>query len=141
MCVLGIDFGEQRIGLALSDPAATMAVPRGTLMRRSDRQATEEIGRLVEEEGIRELVVGEPLSEDGRPTEAAERVRRFGARLARATGRPVCYVDERHTSQEARRLLREAGVDLRRNRERIDAVAAQLLLQEELDRRSREALP
>ncbi len=131
---LGIDFGEKRIGLAISDPDGRLAVPLATLTRRSDRAAAAAIAQLARSEGVRRLVLGEPLSADGVRGPAAQRVRRFGARLAAAAGLPLTYVDETLTSVEAAARLRAAGVDLRRQPERIDAAAAQILLQEDLDR-------
>lgn len=135
---LGIDFGERRIGIAVSDPQGRFAVPLTTLERRDDRGAARAIGRLARSEGVVGLVLGEPLGLDGEAGDAAERVRRFGRRLAAETALPVRMVAETLTSVEAERRLREAGVDPRRHPERIDALAAQILLQEALDRRAGE---
>jgi putative holliday junction resolvase len=131
---LGIDFGEKRIGLAVSDPEGRLAVPLTTLARRDDRSAMAEIAEIARREGIGRLVVGEPVGLDGRRGPAAARVRRFGERLAARTALPLTFVGEALTSVEAAARLRAAGVDLRREPERIDAAAAQILLQEDLDR-------
>jgi putative Holliday junction resolvase len=133
---LGIDFGTKRIGLAVSDPEGRFAVPLFTVQRRDDRSASREIAAIVRREGIERLVVGEPLGLDGTRGEAAGRARRFGERLAELTGLPLEMVNESLTSVEAAERLRAAGVDPRRIPERLDAVAAQILLQEALDRRS-----
>ena len=130
---LGIDFGEKRIGLAISDPEGRLAVPLTTLVRRNDRSAIREIEEIARREGIGRLVLGEPVGLDGQRGEAAERVRRFGDRLAGITGLPVRLVNESLTTVEAQERLRAAGIDPRREPERIDAVAAQILLQEALD--------
>jgi putative holliday junction resolvase len=130
---LGIDFGEKRIGLAISDPEGRLAVPLTTLARRNDRSAIREIEEIARREGIGRLVLGEPVGLDGQRGEAAERVRRFGDRLAGITGLPVRLVNESLTTVEAQERLRAAGIDPRREPERIDAVAAQILLQEALD--------
>ena len=132
---LGIDYGTKRIGLALSDPEGRMAVPLDTLQRKDDRSALRAIAALARREGVGRFVVGEPVGLDGTRGEAAERARRFGERLAEMTGLPVEMVNESLTSVEAAERLRAAGVDPRRNPERLDAVAAQILLQEALDRR------
>ncbi len=134
MRALGIDFGEKRIGVAISDPDGRMAVPLVTLARRNDRAAVAQIAEIARRETIGRLVLGEPLGLDGASSPQAERVRRFGARLAAATGLPLRYVDESLTSHEATARLRAAGADPRRHPERVDAVAAQILLQEDLDR-------
>jgi len=129
---LGIDFGEKRIGLAISEGA--LAVPLTTLLRRDDRSALREIAAIAVREGVGRLVVGEPRKLDGTAGSAAARARRFGERLAELTGLPLELVDEALTSVEAAERLRAAGVDPRRHPERLDAVAAQILLQEAIDR-------
>lgn len=136
MRTLGIDFGEQRIGLAISDPAGRLAVPLCTLERRDDRGAARQIARVALGEGVECLVLGEPLNLDGSRGEAAQRVRRFARRLERTTQLPLELIGEALTSVEAEQRLRSAGADLRKSPERIDAVAAQILLQEALDRRA-----
>jgi putative holliday junction resolvase len=129
---LGIDFGEKRIGLAISEGA--LAMPLTTLKRRDDRSALAEIAGIARREGVGRLVVGEPRNLDGTLGPAAERARRFATRLAELTGLPLELVNESLTSVEAAERLRAAGVDPRRHPERLDAVAAQILLQEALDR-------
>jgi putative holliday junction resolvase len=126
---LGIDFGERRIGLAISDPEGRLAVPLTTLERRNDRSAVREIEEIARREGVGRLVLGEPVGLDGQRGEAAERVRRFGDRLAGMTGLPVRLINESLTTVEAQERLRAAGVDPRREPGRIDAIAAQILLQ------------
>ncbi|MEM7052723.1 MAG: Holliday junction resolvase RuvX [Acidobacteriota bacterium] len=138
MRTLGIDFGERRIGIAISDPEGRLAVPLKTLERRRDRAAIGALVHLVAEEAVEALVIGEPRGLDGRRGEAAERAVAFGRRLANATGLPLETIDEALTSVAAAERLRAAGVDLRKHPERIDAVAAQLLLQDALDRRARD---
>jgi len=141
MKLLGIDFGERRIGLAISDPDGRVAVPLGALERASDRAAVARIAELARREGVGGLVVGEPRGLDGARGAAAERARRFAERLAAATGLPWEAVDEALTSVEAAARLAAAGVDPRRHPDRVDAVAAQILLQEALDRRRAAGAP
>jgi putative Holliday junction resolvase len=134
MRFLGIDFGEKRIGLAISDPEGRLAVPLVTLERRNDRSALRQIAEIARRDGVERLVLGEPVDLFGRRGEMAERVRRFGARLAEMTGLPLEWADEALTSVEAAGRLRQAGIDTRRQPGRIDAVAAQILLQDVLDK-------
>lgn len=135
---LGIDFGERRIGLALSDADGRLALPWKVIERRSDDEAVAAIARIVAEEEISRLVVGEPRRIGGAPeSETFRRAHGFGAKLERATGLEIEWVDEAFTSADAAARLREVGIDSRRARGRLDAVAAQLLLQDALDRRSR----
>jgi putative Holliday junction resolvase len=137
MRALGIDFGERRIGLAISDPDGRLALPLVTLERRNDRSALRQIAEIAQREGVGRLVLGEPVDLYGQRGPTAERARRFGERLAEMTGLPVEWVDEALTSVEAAARLRQAGVDTRREPGRIDAVAAQILLQDALDRQAR----
>lgn len=137
MRFLGMDFGERRIGLALSDPGGEFAFPLTTVQRKSDGAALRCIEEIVKRQEVAALVVGEPLNLDGSRGHAARRARRFGERLAQATGLPITFVNEALTTVEAHNRLRESGVDVRKHRGRIDAVAAQILLQEALDERRR----
>ncbi len=133
--LLGIDYGAKRVGLAISDPEGRFALPLGVVARRDDRGAARRIAAIAEREGIAGLVLGEPRRLDGTRGEAAERAARFARRLEAATGLPVELVDESLTSVEAERRLRAAGVVPDAASGRVDAVAAQILLQEALDRR------
>jgi len=131
---LGIDIGEKRVGVAEGDSRVGIAVPHSTLRRTSDRQLIAEIKVLAIESGTDVLVVGEPRRLDGSVGPAAERARAFARKLGKACALPVRTVNEALTSVEAERRLRAAGVDPRKHPERIDATAAQILLQEEMDR-------
>ncbi len=128
--LLAIDFGEKRIGLAISQ--GTLALPLATLRRGSDVAAVAALTALVRDEGVTGLVVGEPRRLDGTAGDAARRVRAFARKLAAATRLPCSFVGEALTSRAAEARLREAGVDPRRHPERVDQVAAQLLLEEAL---------
>jgi putative pre-16S rRNA nuclease len=137
---LGIDFGERRIGLALSDPTGTIAAPLDTLRRRAGKRAPltrlEQVARHFE---VARLVVGLPLDLRGRETEWCTEVRVFGDDLAARLGIPVTYVDERLTSQMAERAVRSIGLRKteREQKGRVDAAAAALILQAWLDRPER----
>lgn len=137
---LGIDFGEKRIGLALSDVEGRWAMPLETLERQTDRRAAYQIADLAKEEGVKRLVLGEPRGLDGKVGENTLRVRRFGQRLAKITGLPLSLVDEALTTVEAAERLRDAGLDHLDRQERRDAVAAQILLQEALDQANQEGV-
>ena len=134
MRILGIDFGERRIGVAISDPGGTYALPLTTLERSKDEQAVAEIVALAIREEASRIVVGEPLRADGSAGDAALRARAFARKLGRASGLPVETIDESLTSREADRQLAEAGLPPAKRRERRDALAAQLLLQDALER-------
>jgi putative Holliday junction resolvase len=135
--LLAVDFGEKRIGLAVSQ--GSLALPLLTLHRSDDAAAVAAIAAIARDEGASALVVGEPRRLDGSVGSAAERARAFARKLEAATGLPCTLVDEALTSRAAEARLREAGIDPRRHPERVDQIAAQLLLEAELRRRVRAA--
>ena len=142
MRVLGIDYGERRIGLALSDPTGTLATPLPTLKRRAGKRpplkAMEEIIRSNE---VGALVLGLPLTLEGEESDWTRTVREVGSALSERTDLPVHYVDERLTSVRAERAIRSLGLpkNKREQKERVDAAAAVLILQSWLDLRGSEA--
>lgn len=129
---MAVDFGERRVGVAVTDPGGRFALPLTTLERRNDRQILSELSELARRKGVEGWVVGEPRRLDGGVGDAAERARGFAAKLEEATGIPVRMINESLTSREAVRRLRRAGIDPRSNPEKIDQVAAQILLEEAL---------
>jgi putative Holliday junction resolvase len=135
--VLGIDYGERRIGLALSDPTATIATPLRVLnRRRGKRPPVATILALAEEREVEAFVVGLPLDLGGDETDWTREVRAFGDAISRRSGLPVAFVDERMTSVAAERAVRSLGLKRseRERKERIDAAAAVLILQGWLNR-------
>lgn len=136
--VLGVDYGERRIGLALSDPSAMIAQPLPTLTRRRGKRPP--VGRIVElarEHAVEHIVVGLPLTPEGEENDWTREVRAFGEKLAERSGVPVSYLDERFTSARANRAVRSLGLPkhAREDKRRVDAAAAVLILQAFLDRR------
>lgn len=133
--VLGLDLGARRIGLAVSDETARIAFPAGFLERVGRAADLEALRALASERGVTRIVVGLPLPLGGGDGTAARAARSFAADLAGATGLPVELIDERLTTVEAERALREAPARRRRRRkEVIDAMAATLLLRTYLER-------
>lgn len=137
--VLGIDYGERRIGLALSDPMRTIATPFRTLTRRSGKRPPwPEMVRLVQENEVEEIVVGLPLDLKGDENAWTAEVRDFAAQAGRRTQLPVHLLDERLTSVRAERVVRGSGLrkSQREEKARVDATAAAIILQIYLDQRS-----
>jgi putative Holliday junction resolvase len=131
--VLAIDYGERRIGLAVSDPSRTIASPAGFVSRRAGKRAPiAELVRQAEAHEATALVVGLPLDDSGDETPRSEEVRRVAAELERRTGLTVTLVDERYTTAAALRAVREMGGSVRGRRGDIDALAATILLQHAL---------
>jgi putative Holliday junction resolvase len=126
--IAGIDYGTVRIGIAVSDADRILASPYETYIRKSPDRDAEYFRRLVSEERITRFVLGLPLHLSGDLSEKAKEVLRFGRWLTQMTGLDVDYMDERYTSVEAERLLREAGLTDKKRKERRDKLAAQILL-------------
>jgi putative holliday junction resolvase len=134
--VMGIDLGERRIGLALSDPTGMLASPLRVLERpRKMKRFLEVLADLCREHEVGEIVVGLPLSMDGSVGTKAAEARDFIARLRAHTGLPVVAWDERLSTVAAERALIEAGMRRERRKQVIDKTAAALILAGYLERR------
>ena len=134
--ILALDVGAKRIGVAVSDELGLLATPRTVIVRRSTEAALDEIVRIALAEEASLVVVGLPISLDGQLHSQARTVQRFGERLRRrleAPGIPLVYADEMLSTVRAEERLREAGVRPQRIRERIDAEAAAVILEEYLN--------
>ena len=129
---IAFDFGERRIGVAVSDPTRTIATPIATLQRRAGKRPPwPEIAELVRQQEADEAVIGLPLDLAGEEGAWAAEVRQFGDDLARRTGLPVHWMDERMSSVRAERSIRGMGLkkSAREQKERIDAGAAAVILE------------
>ena len=133
MRVLGVDFGHKRIGLALSDETGTIAQPLEYIAGGGVAAVSREITRICAERKIGKVVVGVPLRLDGKASEQTERTLAFIAALRRATTVPVAEWDERLTSVQAERALLEGNVRRSERKQKIDKIAAQIMLQSYLD--------
>ncbi len=133
--VLALDLGERRIGVAVSDPTATLARPVTTIVRRSREADFQAIARFIEEYSIERVVIGLPLSLNGTEGPQARQVRRYTARLAHTIDVPFEFWDERYSSSAAVEILKGKHRRRRQQRERIDATAAAVILQSYLDAR------
>ena len=132
MRVLAVDFGEKRIGLAVSDETGRVVVGVGVVNRTSDAQAAEAVAAAAKEREVTRLVVGDPVRADGTAGDLSRRVRNFARRLEEASGLPVDLHGEALTSEAAERSLLDAGLDARRRGAARDAEAAALLLRDYL---------
>ena len=137
--MVGLDVGERRIGVAISDATRTLARPLTVLqIARLDAaavgHAAAEIGRLAaEDDGVSAIVVGLPRRLDGSPSGLTAGVQSFALQLGARTGLPVTLQDERLTSVEAESRLAEHDKDWRSRKKRLDAAAAAIILQDHLD--------
>ena len=133
MRILAIDYGSQRIGLALSDPTGTLARPLPFLPAKGDAKLAREIAALAEKEEAKLLLLGLPRHMNGELGEAAAKVQAFAAHLEKATAIPLKLIDERLSTSQASRQLQESGKNARAQRGKIDSEAACVLLQGYLD--------
>jgi len=133
--ILALDVGEKRIGVALSDPTGVLASPLTTIESKGQDSDIDEVLRLAEEHEAGEIVVGLPLSMSGRRGPQAGRVDAFVRAMAERTDIPLKSMDERLSSVQAERMLRESGVEPSKNKARIDSAAAAVVLQSYLDSR------
>jgi putative Holliday junction resolvase len=131
--VLGLDLGQSRIGVAISDPEGRIAVPLGTV-RTGAPEDVKAIAAMVKEHAVTAIVVGYPLSLSGRKGEAADHADKFAQALRGFLGLPVFLQDERLTTVDAERRLSEARIRGRKRRRVVDQTAATLILQAYLDR-------
>lgn len=136
--VAGIDFGLKRIGIAVCDASRILASPFAVHEPTADIDREAAFYRsLAAEEAIVAFVVGLPLNADGTPSRMSNEAEKFGAWLSTATGLPVEFQDERYTSAEAAGKLAGSGLTRGRKKQVSDAIAAQILLADWMDRRGR----
>jgi putative holliday junction resolvase len=134
--ILAIDYGSRRMGLAVSDALGITAQGLETLERRNKRSDFARLERLIREYQISEIVLGNPLRMSGEEGTQSRKVSEFAAELRSRFDLPVHLWDERLTSSEANRLLREAEVSLQKRLQAVDRMAATLILQSFLQARS-----
>ncbi|HET9183883.1 MAG TPA: Holliday junction resolvase RuvX [Candidatus Angelobacter sp.] len=134
--ILAIDYGSRRMGLAVSDPLGITAQGLETLERKNKRSDFARLERLIREYQIAEIVMGNPLRMSGEEGTQSRKVAEFADELRRRFALPVHLWDERLTSSEANRLLRDAEVSLQKRAQAVDRMAATLILQSFLQARS-----
>lgn len=130
---LGLDIGDKRIGIAISDPEEILATPLTTIVRDVDGKAIEDILGLINQHKVQRIVVGLPYSLDGSIGKQANKIMTFVKELSKHTEAVIEVQDERLSSVAAEQLMREAGVKSSKIRERRDAAAAAFILQGYLD--------
>ena len=135
--LLAIDYGERRVGLAISDPTGTIASPAGAILRRAGkRPPVAEIVRRAEALEARGFVIGLPLDGNGDETPRCAEARVVAGELSRRTGLPVEFIDERYSTATALRAIREMGGSGKDRKEDVDSLAATVILQQALQRAS-----
>ena len=133
--VAGVDFGDVRIGIAITDTDRTIASPLENYTRCGLEQDAEWFRRLAAEQDVTLFVVGLPIHLDGRESQKSQQARQFGQWLGEVTGVPVEFYDERFTSVEAEQALLAVDMTRKRRKKRLDKLAAQIMLSGYLESR------
>lgn len=133
--ILALDLGKRRIGLALSDELGVTAQGVETMLRTNIREDLARLNELAREKNVSMILIGNPMHMNGREGRQAQLARDFGRRLRETTGIPVEFWDERLTTVEAQRVLRQSGISIEKRAKAVDRLAAVLLLESYLDSR------
>jgi len=133
--ILGLDIGDRRIGVAISDPLGITAAGLECVQRKNMQTDILTVHQIAERHGAVEIVIGLPQNMDGSIGEQAEKVKSFARKLARATGLPIVYEDERLTTISAIRTLTLQGVKTGHRKDLVDMQSAAIILQKFLDRK------
>ena len=133
--ILALDLGKRRIGLALSDELGVTAQGVETMLRTNIREDLARLNELAREKNVSMILIGNPMHMNGREGRQTEWARDFGRRLQETTGIPVEFWDERLTTVEAQRVLRQSGISIEKRAKAVDRLAAVLLLESYLDSR------
>ncbi len=133
--ILAIDYGEKRIGLALSDPMKITAQPFSVINVISFKRAANDIAKIVDERDIEEIIIGMPYKADGGEGEMALKVRDFASLLEKRVKVPIKFIDERMTTKAVDRVLIEGGIRKEKRRGIRDKLAATYLLEGYLESR------
>jgi len=134
--ILGLDVGSKTIGMAVSDPLGITAQGLETMRRRNKRSDFEQLERILQQYDVGEIVVGYPLRLSGAEGTQSEKMREFAEGLRKRFNLPVHLWDERLTSAQANRVLRESEMSIKRRGEVVDRLAAVLILQSWMEARN-----
>ena len=127
--IMGIDYGDARTGVAISDPSGFLTGFTTVVPSRKPEKALEDLVRLAKEHCVEQLVIGLPRNMDGSEGPRAELCRAFASELGNATGLPITLWDERRTTVEAHAILHTGGKRMKDHKKNVDAVAASLILE------------
>jgi len=132
--LLGVDFGDRRTGIAITDGTRFIASARETVQNNGINDCVRQVVRIALDEGVTGIVIGLPVNMDGSHGERADKCRYFGSLVEHESGICVDFCDERMTTMEASRYLGEAGTFGKKRKKVIDALSAQIILQNYIDK-------
>ena len=131
--IIGIDYGDVRTGIALSDPTGIMALGLETIEAAGKRKLTARIKEICEANGVVAAVIGNPINMNGTYGERSDKVKAYAAELEKALGIPVILFDERCTTMEAHRIMNETDTRGKKRKAAVDTLSAQIILQNYMD--------
>ncbi len=134
---MGVDYGDKRIGVALTDALCIISSPYEVFQNLSPEQSLQHLNDLIKQFNVDEVAMGLPLNMDGSEGERAKIHRNFGQKLSDLSGVKVVFVDERLTSAEAEEILIQSKVRREKRKELIDKISAQIILQTYLNQSKR----
>ncbi|MDD5170815.1 MAG: Holliday junction resolvase RuvX [Syntrophales bacterium] len=135
MKILGLDYGDRRIGVAVSDESELVAEGLTTIVRKNRRTDLHALGELIEANRVEEIVIGYPIRLDGMEGIQCEKVKQFADLVKRIFHRPVIFWDEAFTTKDAEDMMMRVNVKKERRRSMVDRIAASMILQNYLDAR------
>ena len=130
---LALDYGEKRIGVAITDPLKMFVTPFATIENKSDEYVFEELLKLFKSQKAERIIVGLPLNIEGKDTIKTGEVRIFYKKLSEKTELPLLWCDERYSTCEANDFLKQKGLDWKKSRDKVDEIAAAVILKTYLD--------
>ena len=139
MRIMGLDYGDKTVGVAISDELLITAQPLLTIERErwnKLRKTYQQLEKIIEENNVEKIVLGRPLNMNATEGERVERTNAFAEELSRRSGLEIIWIDERLTTAQADRILKETGVAISGRKEYIDKMAAAIILQTYLDTQS-----
>jgi putative pre-16S rRNA nuclease len=134
MRILGLDYGTVRIGVAISDPSKIIAQPKGFIKADKKKQCIADIEKICREFSVEKIVIGLPLHMSGEEGESAIAARELGVAIQEKIEIPIHFIDERLSTISAEKILIEANIKGKKKKEKVDSVAAAIILQNYLDR-------
>jgi putative Holliday junction resolvase len=129
MRLICLDYGEKRTGVAVNGGSASLAIPHGVILKNTRKAYFDQLLKIITAEQAEAVVIGLPLREDGTDSLTTRQVRNFAASLKNRTSRPVYFMNEAYSSDEAQAMLRQSGQKSRHRDGRLDSLAAARILQ------------
>ena len=131
--LLSIDYGEKRVGVAMTDPLKMFVTPFLTIENKSEEILFSELLKIFNQHDIEKVIIGLPLSTEGKNTPKTLEVQAFFKKLSKKTDLPLVWWDERYTTCEANDFLKNKGLNWRKSRDVVDQIAAAMILKSYLD--------